>query len=346
MSARLFAVTDTLVGVLYPLNIQVLTNGFTPGYVEVHNHSNSGNYLVLLPSNIEGIGQQVFLVPAGSKLGIPGPVGELSLLGVGAMSVFGGEGKDQLPNLDSIQKGTITSAVSPMDNVTLQDTGLVSQIKALGVSTAQLAASAVTFAKVGSGVQQVAGQAASCILDGTAANVGDLFRVTYGGVQVVYEMTNGGAPAPGNIGVDLPTLNVSFPAALLANQPNVACYAFLTTFYLTITSTSLIQAGTTLTVVATGGGVATNVTAAAAESRQGIVHLKHTVTASTQANGFLVAPGGTITGWTFHAATAGGIQIGNPLTTGATVLGGLALKVDVGSVVAGQTIDVVVYTTY
>lgn len=325
MAGRLYGASGTLVGAPVTLNIQT-ANNWTAEYVEVHNLSGANTYTC-------AVNGATFSIPPGRKLAIPGFIADLTLNGTGAYSMYAAESSDTLPSLDNISQGSIGApgSISPPDNVTIEDTGVVLQVKALGISTAKLANQAVntskladlagTFNKTGSGINQNPGRGACFIFDSTGVIVGDTLTVTFAGSPVIYEFTNGGAPAPGNIGVDIPTINVDLPAKMVANQVLLSCSALAGVFYIGYSVQSLIQAGTTLSAVPTGLTVVENI-AAVGESRVGLEFHQYSITALNAATGYPIFTSGTIIGKWFIETVVGGNQLSTvgigftPLSTG------------------------------
>lgn len=327
MASRLYGASGILAGVPVVLNIQVATN-WTAEYVEVHNLSAANTYSCL-------VNGATFSIPAGRKLSIPGIVADLTLNGTGAYSMYAAESASTLPSLDNISQGSIGSAgsISPPDNITIEDTGVVLQVKDLGISTAKVAAQAintskladlaVNFNKVGSGVNLNPGRGAAVLLDTTAVIVGDTFTLTFIGAPVVYEFTNGGAPAPGNIGVDIPTLPVSLTNAVNANQPLIEASGVFTDNRFGISNQALIQAGSTLTGAGTGGLLVENI-APVSESRVGLEFHAWTITAQNQA-GYPIYTSGTIVGKWALETTGGDLQQSSLGTVFIPISGGIVV---------------------
>lgn len=312
-------------------------------YVEVHNLSPANTFQCL-------VGNVTFPIPPLRKLVLTVPLSQVILTGTGDWLVIGNsEPQEQSsgPSLQPTFYGTGGSSTnSPADNLTIQDTGLVLQVKDLGISTAKLANLAVdngklanlavntskladlagTFNKTGSGLNQNPGRGAACAFNSGGVAPGDTLTVTFLGVPVVYEFTNGGAPAPGNIGVDIPTINVDLPAKVLANQPLVSCSGLLGIFWLGVSIQSLIQSGATLTIVSSIPASCEDF-APVAESRIGLEWHQFTITAANAVTGYPIFTSGTIVAKWFIETVPGGSQLSTvgigfqPITDGIVVSG-------------------------
>lgn len=361
---RVFSTSGTLVGVAVPLDLQELAGeGFSSTYAEVHNLDLLNDYTV----TIQGF---PFILPALRALRLPSFINVFSINGTGDYIVLAGDNpavetsQTALPSLTSpAQPVSVVTAVTP-DNVTLENVGPVTQVKDLGISTAKLAALAVTgaklaasavdtskladlaatFNKVGSGVNQNPGRGAAVIFDSTGVIVGDRLTLTFAGAPVIYEFTNGGAPAPGTIGVDIPTIVAALPAAVLANQPLVSCSGTAGVFWMGISVLSLVQAATTLTAVSTGLTVVENI-APVGEARVGLEFHQWSITALNAAAGYPIYHSGTIAAKWFMETTVGGTQLSTvgigftPLATG----DGITVS---GSGTVGNIMHVLLAITY
>jgi len=351
---RVYSTSGTLVGVAVPFDLQELAGeGFSSTYAEIHNLDLLNDYTV----TIQGF---PFTLPALRALRLPSFINVFSINGTGAYAVLAGDNpavetsQTALPSLTSpAQPVSVVSAVTP-DNVTLENVGPVTQVKDLGISTAKLnnlavtngkmADLATTFNKVGSGVNQNPGRGAAVIFDSTGVIVGDTLTVTFSGAPTVYEFTNGGAPAPGNIGVDIPTINVDLPAKVLANQPLISCSGTLGAFWFGVAVLSLVQAGTTLTAVSTGLTVVENI-APVGESRVGLEFHQWSITALNASAGYPIYHSGTIVAKWFVETTVGGTQV-TPVGIGFTPLAtGDGITVS-GSGVVGNIMNVILAIQY
>lgn len=359
MSNKLYATSGTLApGVPTVADIQVSAGGFTPGYVEVHNHSSSVAMTVSLPSGIGGIGAQSFYVPPGSKVQIPGPVASLSILSAGAVaySIYGGESKEQLPSLASILQGNVTSSVSPMDGVTLEDTGAVCQVKAAGITSNEIAPASVgtialvtgsvTYPKLGVGSIGDPGDTPALLFSDIGIGPGTTLTLTYGGAPVTYEF-NFVDPVNANVHVDLATMPTSLATAIMANQAPLVAFAGGNNTWIGAPDNSNVQAGATLTGVSTAGTVVV-VKAAAASVYSGVEHYRITLAALTAANGFAVFSPGTIYGYNITCTRAAGTLF-DPTGTSVLITGGnKALYVSTFGAggVAGDFVDVTLFVNY
>lgn len=355
MAGRLYGTSGILAGATL-VDIQVATN-WTAEYVEVHNLSAGATYTC----NVNGA---VFSIPPGRKLAIPGQVASLTLNGVGSFSVYAAESADKLPSLDNISQGAVGSGtISPPDGITIEDTGLVLQVKDAGITnaklanlavdgpklanlavdTSKLADLAVTFNKVGSGVNQNPGRSATVTYAFGPEVPGDTLTLVDAGVPTTYEFTNGGAPAPGNIGVDIPTMPVSLLNAVAANQPLVSTNLVVgLAIQFGFTVTSLVQAGRTLTAASSIPGSLNN-ELPVAESRVGIEFHSFTGSAFYNTSGYPIFTSGTVVGAAAFSRNVAGTQTADMLVI-SNMLSGLGVLVE--SVPVGETCSVFLAVQY
>jgi len=204
MANPLYGTSGTLVGAPVAVDFQVAA-GFVAGYVEVHNLDPVQEYTCT-------VNGATLRVPQGRALQLPGLIPNLTIDGTGPYQILASQATNpnatiQLPHLMSTSQAGSGVSISPPDNVTLQDTGTVLQIKDLGVSTAKLADTAVatgkladlavttgkladlsvTYDKVLQGAQALLGipDAANIIFTGNPVD-GDTCRIVYGASDVTY----------------------------------------------------------------------------------------------------------------------------------------------------------------
>ena len=370
MSDRLYGTSGTLVGAPVLVDIQVATN-WTASYVEVHNLHASNTYSC-------AVNGATFSIPAGRKLSIPGQIPNITLNGTGAYSVYAAESADKLPSLDNISQGSIGSsgAISPFDNVTLEDTGVVSQVKDLGISTAKLAdlsvttgkladdavtslklapasvntinliSSAVTYPKLGVGSVGDPGDCSSVYFNDTGIGPGQTLALTYNSTTVTYEF-NFIDPVNANVHVDLAGMPNSLANAIMANQAPLIAFAGGTNTWIGAPNNGNTQSGLAITGVASAGTFQTVVSAAPTNYR-GVEHSRVTLTALTAANGFAVFSPGTIQGYHLTLTRAAGTIFSNVGCSAFVSGGGKALYVSAfpAGAMAGDFVDVTLFVQY
>lgn len=355
----LFAQTGTLAGT--PITVVPFSGTGSPAtYIEVHNLNPANSYSVQLTG-------AMFVLPPGRKLVIDQPISSLTLDGLGDYEVLAANGGSVMPRIEaSANYSAVASPGNPPDNITLEDTGVVWQIKNLGVGTNQLAnlsvstgklangavdnnklgTGAVSFGKVLSGALTSVGKAAVVTADLTGAIVGDTVTLTYNGSSVIYEFTNGGAPAPGHIGVDLPTVNIDFPAKINANQPDLGVYCVLQNLQVCVNKLASIQAGIGLLISKVGAGITVeNTISGQAESSWGIEHYRFEVTATNTSGIILPLDGKNLRGVWISEITAGGLVLRQPTGPSTINASGGALSFLPGGAI-GNFMDVFLYVEY
>ena len=344
-----FSQSGTLVGVA--VTVTPFPARSTPAvYTEVHNLTAGDTFTV----TINGV---AFQLPPGRKLVVEDNLSSLDVLGTGNYTVIASDANSGSPRIESSANySNVAAAGNPPDGVTLEDTGVVWRIKDLGVTGAKIAASAidtskladlaVNFNKTASGLNQNPGRGAACTFNSGGVAPGDTLTLTFNAVPTTYIFQNAGlpAPAPGEIGVDIATINIDLPAKVMANQVLVSADMVGGIAWFGLSVQSLIQSGATLTALSTIPA-STEDFPPVAESRVGLEFHQYAITAANAISGVPIYTSGTIVAKWFMETTPGGTQI-TPVGIGFVPLATGDGIVVSGSGAVGNLMNVILAVTY
>lgn len=230
------------------------------------------------------------------------------------------------------------AAALGVDGATLDLTGGgLAEIKAGGVGSTQL----------GPGGMRCMGQAAAVVVTLPMQNVGDAFSLTFDGATHIFELTNGGAPGGGHIGVDIPTLPGSMTAALTGVEPRLSASYDSALWYFYVSDATAVKAAKTLTAASVAGFVLlSQLVTATAEAKRGIEVFQYTFDSLTATNGkarFFTT--GTFVSWILRWRALGSTVWtyaagADVVPQAATVEAGKGLSVVYGAGAAGDVMEV------
>ncbi|CAB4162043.1 hypothetical protein UFOVP777_18 [uncultured Caudovirales phage] len=306
----LFSQTGTLAGV--PVTVTPFSGGGSPAvYLEVHNLHQTNAYTVL----VQG---QTFALPAGRKLVIEGGVSDVIVNGTGDYAVMGNDVNSPLPRLESSSNYTQTlTGGSPADGITLEDTGVVLQVKNLGIGNTKLKSSCLKFRNADTGVMALPGTPAISRIQvlGLPAD-GETLRIVLGAYDTTFTWKNVAVLptdiligiGPGSCALELAVVlnaDAAFTAIAAATQLPLATGPGGDTI-LTCLDYALIQAGTPFANSSGSANVTINTEAGVAEGLAGVSYVQHNVTVDDVSRGNVCMPcAGVIASWSMIALRTG-----------------------------------------
>lgn len=295
----LYSNSGTLAGT--PVSLSPFSGtGLSAKYLEVHNLHNTNTYTAVVSG-------ATFSIPPARKLVVTEPVSSLTVDGTGPYTVVAGT--DAVPTSGpriepSLNYNITSTPTSPADNVTIQDTGTVIEVKDAGL----------TREKVNTGIGVEHGVSGMAWLDGHAGNFadGEVVSVTVaGGTSEAYVARVAGVgPNEFTIGGGAAASLVNLEGKIVAIQPDV--FVLNNGNYLDLCADNLLGSALTLNSTSINVTAVSPTVTQRAPGKVVTVLLVRVVTADDSLRAEIIFPlptAATITGVLFELRTTTGTML-------------------------------------